>query len=130
MTGPLIFILPPLFYTKMLRMERKLDKRNNELALAEANLNDTEFLLKSFNGYGTIEPSRSDHTNFQSTMRKGWLIVRSEYFLAFLVIFFGIAATFTSTICNILDVKDLKQFWSPCIQNISLSYQLIPQQSI
>lgn len=54
-------------------------------------------------------------------------VLRSECIIALTVIIFGLAATSTSTFYNILDIKDLNEFWSPCIKNISLSKMLIPR---
>lgn len=128
LTGPLIFILPPLFYTKMLQLERKHDKQLFEAELSETDLNDTELLLKTAN-YGTIPSPRHQPISQrkQTYLQKSWSLLRSECLLSVIVIIFGVAATFTSTFYNILDIKSLNQFWSPCLQNISLSYQLIPK---
>jgi solute carrier family 32 (vesicular inhibitory amino acid transporter) len=128
LTGPLIFILPPLFYTKMLQLEKHHDKRMLEEALSEADLNDTEMLL-STSRYGTIpSPKREIYENeIVKLIKKIWKLLHSECMLASVVIVFGIAATFTSTFYNVKDINSLSQFWSPCIQNISLSYQLIPK---
>lgn len=128
LTGPLIFILPPLFYTKMLQMEKRFDRRNFASASYETDLNDTELLLKQPTQYGTIpSPKHESKDGFiMNVLKKIWSALRSEYLLSLTVIIFGVAATFTSTFYNILDIKSLNQFWSPCIQNISLSYQLIP----
>lgn len=127
LTGPLVFILPPLFYTKMLQLERKYDESLIDREVSETDLNDTDLLLKTTN-YGTIPSAKyesNDH-NTKTCLQKGWSVLRSECLLSFIVIVFGVTATLTSTFYNILDIKSLNQFWSPCIQNISLSYQLIP----
>lgn len=124
LTGPLIFILPPLFYTRMLQLEKRHDKRMLEEALSEADLNDTDLLLRT-SRYGTIpSPKRQIESGPAKDI---WKVLTSECMLASVVIVFGITATFTSTFYNVLDIKGLNQFWSPCIQNISLSYQLIPK---
>lgn len=125
LTGPLIFILPPLFYTKMLQLEKRHDKRMLEEE-SVGDLNDTEMLLSN-SRYGTIPSPKREVIGAKSRLQKSWKLLRSECMLASVVIVFGIAATFTSTFYNVLDIKGLNQFWSPCIQNISLSYQLIPK---
>jgi hypothetical protein len=108
----------------MLQLEERHDKRNLEEALSEADLNDTELLL-STSRYGTLpSPKRQIQSSSTKTI---WKLLGSECTLASVVIVFGIAATFTSTFYNVLDIKGLNQFWSPCIQNISLSYQMIPK---
>ena len=130
LTGPLIFILPPLFYTKLLQLEKRFDKRMLESTSLQTDLNDTELLLSpSRYGYGSIQSPkyRSSDNEIINVIKKIWSTVTSQCILAGTVIIFGMMATFTSTFYNILDIKDLNEFWSPCIQNISLSYILIPK---
>lgn len=112
----------------MLHMEKKFDKRMLE-STSDYPINDTELLLKSIAGYGTLPlPKHIKNGNHVTRiLKKSWLAIRSERLLALTVIIFGIAATFTSTFYNILDINGLDQFWSPCIRNISLSYVLIPK---
>lgn len=130
MTGPLIFILPPLFYTKMLQLERSHDKRvrdHDETSMTS--LNDTELLLSTTSQYGSIPTSKysEQQRSWMKKLKRVLKVVRSECIIAITVIAFGLAATFTSTFYNILDIKDLNEFWSPCIKNISLSKMLIPR---
>lgn len=129
LTGPLIFILPPLFYTKMLMLEKKFDNEENETSTSS--LNDTELLLKAsqYGAYGTLQLSKMENYDDNSNPLKEKLLrlLRSECVLSSVVIVFGIAATFTSTFYNIVGVSDFDAFWSPCIRNISLSKFLLPK---
>lgn len=106
--------------------DRQLEEEEEESGL---DLNDTELLLKTHNGYGSIQaPVYEPYENSsKKLLRKAWETLKSEWLLSFIVILFGVAATSTSTFYNILDIQDLNQFWSPCIKNISLSYQFIPK---
>ena len=126
LTGPLIFVLPPLFYTKMLQMEKTYDKLLLESTTTY--LNDTELLLRPSH-YGTLQSPKRVVLESLSVkiLRKMWNFMHSECLLSSVVIVFGIAATFTSTFYNLVDIKDLNQFWSPCIRNISLSKILLPK---
>lgn len=128
LTGPLIFILPPLFYTRMLQLERRFDKQNLESTSSFTDLNDTDLLLRS-SDYGTLQAPKYEYEapRPRGVIKKLLKFSKSECLLALLVILFGIAATFTSTFYNFLDIKGLDQFWSPCLQNISLSYEMIPK---
>lgn len=128
LTGPLIFILPPLFYTRMLQLERRFDKRNLESTSSLTDLNDTDLLLRS-SDYGTLRSPKYEYKapRPQGFIKKVLQFSQSECVLAALVILFGVAATFTSTFYNFLDIKGLDEFWSPCLQNISLSYEMIPK---
>lgn len=127
LTGPMIFILPPLFYRRLIRMERDFDEQNeretfNQLSIANSDddifRNDREQRHQHHNidSYGTFakQPTR--------------LIPRAECLLCFCndslvcmsVIVFGIIVTLTSTYFNITTISNnFDDFRSPCIQNIS-----------
>lgn len=127
LTGPLIFILPPLFYRRLLRMERDFDERNERdtiSAVSETNFGDDENLLNEHDqrrhtdSYGTFtkQPKR-----FIS--RSSWLFCFcNESVICISVIIFGIIVTITSTYFNLLSASNFDEFLSPCIQNISLSF--------
>lgn len=124
LTGPLIFILPPLFYTKMLQLEKVHDEET--ISLMSDYLTDADMLVKSSH-YGTVQSTHhiQNDSTFASKLitRVVWL-AKSECTLSIIVIIFGFCATLASTYYNIVDFKGF-QLWSPCIQNISLSYQLL-----
>lgn len=114
----------------MLHLERRFDKRNRENdETSMSNLNDTELLLSTTSRYGTIPPPKynEQEASCLQKLKKVLKVLRTECIIAVTVIVFGMAATFTSTFYNILDIKDLNEFWSPCIKNISLSKMLIPR---
>lgn len=121
LTGPLIFILPPLFYTKILKLERI-----HHEAMLEIN-NSNENLIDSLSeaNYGSIQMQIiEDNESLISKAVKALKdLIRSEFLLAIVVIAFGICATFASTFYNLKDFNRF-QMWSPCIQNISLSYKI------
>lgn len=123
LTGPLIFILPPLFYTKMLQLEKQYDDRHesppSEILRNLESTSDTDLLFQTAYGTMTSIPEKPPATGF---LCRFW---KSECILAGTVILFGLFATFSSTYYNIFDIKSVDQFWSPCIRNISLSYTLI-----
>jgi hypothetical protein len=124
LTGPLIFILPPLFYTKMLQLEKIHD--DEEDALMSDYVAETDLLIRA-SQYGTVQSI--SHVNCDSKfsnkiIRRFLRITRSDCTLSIIVILFGVCATLASTYYNVIDFKDF-QFWSPCIQNISLSYQML-----
>lgn len=117
LTGPLIFILPPLFYTKMLQLEKIHQEEETIALMSEYHTRSTE--------YGAVQVSMQDDYKFINIFVRGVKrIVKSECTLSIVVIIFGICATLASTYYNIIDFKGF-QFWSPCIQNISLSYELL-----
>lgn len=125
LTGPLIFILPPLFYRKICLMEiqlQKLREHSEEYDVMMGRFEDeTIELPRTQNIYGTFSDSldtlaRSVRTNLFS----------SEYavmdsILSMSVIFFGLIATIASTYFNARNANNLMNLWSPCINNISFA---------
>ncbi|XP_031616616.1 proton-coupled amino acid transporter 3 [Contarinia nasturtii] len=132
LTGPMIFILPPLFYRRLIRMERDFDEQNeretfNQLTIANSDddiFNQRDFQHRHDDNYGTFakQPKR--------------YIARSDFNLCFCtdsfacdslicvsVIIFGLIVTITSTYFNLTTVlNNFDDFRSPCIQNISASF--------
>lgn len=124
LTGPLIFILPPLFYTKMLQLEKIRDEET--ISLMSDYATDSDMLLRSSN-YGTVQSTHQTQCDSNLTLkviRKVARLVKSECTLSMIVIIFGTCATLASTYYNVIDFKGFT-LWSPCIQNISLSYQML-----
>ncbi|EAT38147.1 AAEL009923-PA, partial [Aedes aegypti] len=129
LTGPLIFILPPLFYQKMISLEAIYYQEMERIQSR-----DTLPLFPS--DYGSIGPQGTDtrrpppptlhwmgdcfsicHDRFQQFCR----FLYSDCILSGAVILFGIGATLISTYYNIFDVKDIgTQFWGSCAANITL----------
>jgi hypothetical protein len=109
----------------MLQMEKTYDQL---MAESTPHLNDTELLLKTSH-YGTLPSPKHEVPDSQplQVAKKIWKFMHSECLLASVVVIFGIAATFTSTFYNVVDINGLNQFWSPCIRNISLSKVLLPK---
>lgn len=132
LTGPLIFILPPLFYTRMLQMEREHDE-----SIARASTPDEETYARvrqaiqkrKYRGYGALLDTipegvaftgGSSYENFKHTLAIIGNVLRSDCLLSIAVILFGLVATFTSTYFNIFDGLDnFDAMWSPCIINIT-----------
>lgn len=136
LTGPMIFILPPLFYRRLIRMERDFDENNDASgssnSLSVTHFRDDEKLINDPN-----EPSSSHHHHSHNadsygtftkqpkpfTWRSKWLVfLYNESLLCVSVIIFGLIVTITSTYFNLLTASDFDEFYSPCIQNFSLSF--------
>lgn len=146
LTGPLIFILPPLFYSKIIRMEQKHDRdvrqQRSRRILMEYSMNDDdddddssscsdgdvteETLIAQYGTFQDRPSERASKTSSDYEMLYRWAnairIKCSEYFLLFFVILFGLTATFAATYFSVKHVKDLQEFWSPCLHNISYSF--------
>lgn len=142
LTGPLIFVLPPLFYSKILRLEAAYDQeviriRRNRTTLDDdsgetSTTADTDVPAPKTSpvavGYGTF--GRSARSRWRISAASGcwtrvcraWHCVCSDCTLSAAVIGFGLAATVASTYFSALHVQSLREFWSPCIHNISYSF--------
>jgi vesicular inhibitory amino acid transporter len=116
LTGPLIFILPPIFYTKMLQLEAIHDEEIEKLT--------SDSPVKSCGKYGALDLPAAPPTLFKVMATRIKKLMRSECTLSIIVIAFGIFATLASTFYNIKDFNGI-QLWSPCLQNISLSYKML-----
>lgn len=130
LTGPLIFILPPLFYNKILKLESLHDsevlrQKRLERIIDDDSEDDDGLTVGT---YGTFK-NRSGAMNSVETISKSCCGILFKYFkllysdcvLSISVILFGLGATFASTYFNIANVSAVKEFWSPCIFNTSYS---------
>lgn len=137
LTGPLIFILPPLFYHRLIRMERHFDERNEHNdtlnPLNGTNFGDDENILNDLDDQQQQQHDQQRrHTDNYGTFTKlpqrfisqsSWLFCFcNESLVCISVVFFGIIVTITSTYFNLLTASNFDEFRSPCIQNISLSF--------
>ncbi|XP_037029957.1 proton-coupled amino acid transporter 2 isoform X1 [Bradysia coprophila] len=130
LTGPLMFILPPLLYTKILKMEQSYDNEliKGIIARTSALDDDSEedYTLRQ-RRYGTFKaqkipvPSKCC-AKFGTTICKLFYLLYSDYVLSVAVIIFGVLATVASTYFNLFNVRSVSEFWSPCIYNISYSF--------
>lgn len=121
LTGPLIFILPPLFYTKITKMEQlhdeEIDRRRLDRMVLDDDSEDDVLINKI--GYGTFKAASFTK---KSVWQKCGTFLHSDRVLSVAVIIFGLAATLASTYFNIFNVSNIDDFWSPCINNISYSF--------
>lgn len=130
LSGPLIFILPPLFYRRLIQMERDFDERNEQETLNSLNVTSSgdDNLLSNNNtdndqrrridSYGTFaKPPKP------SIIRAKWLnCLNNDSIICISVVVFGLIVTITSTYFNLMTVSTVDDFGSPCIQNISFSF--------
>lgn len=114
----------------MKQLEAKHEKQliDEEVELI---LSDTELLLKNSYTYGAIDMHNINiKKRSLSSIKQFMKLIRSEYLISSVVIIFGFCATITSTYFSFFDIKGLNEFWSPCIQNISLSKLLLPKWNL
>lgn len=124
LTGPLIFILPPLFYMKITKMERLYDEEMLRQQLDRIALDDDseDDRLINKSRYGTFKNSNNMNKNVWQKCIYYCGKLYSDVILAVAVILFGLGATFASTYFSIFNVSNIAEFWSPCINNISYSF--------
>lgn len=145
LTGPMIFILPPLFYRRLIRMERDFDEQheretfNRQLTIATSD----DDIFNSDREQQQLQRRNNKHNHHYSggggivdsygTFEKqpNRLMPRQECLLCFCndslicvsVIVFGLIVTITSTYFNVMTISsNFDDFRSPCIQNISASF--------
>lgn len=138
LTGPLIFIFPPLFYQKIVKMEKIFD--DNEITKEYGTLmmdsedgntlSDDKVVVISTKYYGTFVKNKTilhkSRTCLGRCCEQSLEICRffyNDHFLSMAVIAFGVIATIASTYFNLFNVTTLKDFWSPCIHNITYHFR-------
>ncbi|XP_055525879.1 uncharacterized protein LOC129718810 [Wyeomyia smithii] len=139
LTGPLIFILPPLLYQKMTALEATSYREMERLKRRDTG--DVDRNSPLFHGvYGSIGHTpliaargnfspgnrvRESFTFCYHRIKRCCRFMRSDCILSICVIMFGIGATLSSTYYNIFDVKDIGlNFWKSCAANITLASDL------
>ncbi|XP_058812823.1 vesicular inhibitory amino acid transporter [Topomyia yanbarensis] len=137
LTGPLIFILPPLFHQKLTNLEA-ICYREMERIHSQDTSDDRESgsFQSAYGSTGQTPSTAFKRTRSRSVLARRWShcsnrikqwsrFMRSDCILAASVILFGIGATLSSTYYNIFDMKDIgNSFWMSCAANITLSSDL------
>ncbi|XP_050081741.1 uncharacterized protein LOC126569013 [Anopheles aquasalis] len=143
LTGPLIFILPPLFYQRMLELERLYSQElkrsystgssefGSTSGIEEEEAEEQELLQSSERAsawYGSIGSMGSGSLVKLRTsvgdcvavlgvqVRRLYHVMYSDCILAGAVIMFGIGATLASTYYNLFDVRE-SQLWFSCLSS-------------
>lgn len=122
LTGPLIFILPPLFYRRICRMEVRFNERKrtdatDDVMMGNEDGDEDKINLSALHGtYGTFTNELLTHAQRSHAIVDYFFI---DSTVSAFVIMFGIIATLASTYFNLLHVSNLKDFWTPCIYNIT-----------
>lgn len=103
LTGPLMFILPPLFYSRILVMQ--------SIAARERQTHANSKKLHAF-----VDASHHEFVSFQQ---------KSDFILVFLVMCFGIVATSVATFYSWSDAIAYAQFTPPCLVNFTAASGLL-----
>lgn len=109
LTGPLIFILPPLFYNKIVKLEKMHDL-------------EIEWLKSSSASTSTIYGSLERNSDSRLKIPKFLKYISTDWCISICVIYFGLAATITSTYFNVFNISTFENFWSPCLYNTSFNF--------
>uniref|UniRef100_A0AAG5CY03 Amino acid transporter transmembrane domain-containing protein n=1 Tax=Anopheles atroparvus TaxID=41427 RepID=A0AAG5CY03_ANOAO len=112
LTGPLIFILPPLFYQRMLELEKIY---NQELKRSYST-GSSEFSEERHEDTDQESEQSVPHVWYAAGTRLKQVgqFMYSDCILAGSVILFGIAATLASTYYNVFDMRE-SQLWFSCL---------------
>lgn len=118
-TGPLVFILPPLLYRRIRRMERV-----HQRIAAEASYGSLPLDLNYAPVELEMEPllvAKKPHSSPGCWLRVARLLNRLECDISctMAVLIFGVLATFLSTYLNLFTLTDLFKNNSPCLSNLT-----------
>lgn len=121
LTGPLIFILPPLFYRRICRMEqqfieRKQNDDTDDIMMGNEDGDENRINLDALHEtYGTFKQELLTYAHHANDFTEHFI----DSMLSAFVIVFGVIVTFASTYFNLLNVSSFKDFWMPCIYNVT-----------
>lgn len=124
-TGPLVFILPPLLYRRMVQLERCHQRIATEAAYGslplDLNYQPVEGPPPHFDG--------SARRTFAAMLEICWLRtvyafnrLQCDLSLSMSVLIFGVLATFFSTYLNLFELSELFQNNSPCFGNMTKGF--------
>ncbi|XP_037943882.1 amino acid transporter AVT1C-like [Teleopsis dalmanni] len=118
-SGPLVFILPPLLYRRISRMVRTHQRIATEAAYGSMKLDLNYDPMRM-----ELEPISSTET--ESALRVYWQRLVQSYrrlqcniSMSLAVLVFGLVATFFSTYLNIFKISNLFRNNSPCFGNLT-----------
>lgn len=136
LTGPMIFVLPPLFYRKLIRMERDFDERKERWIGSHLDaLTSTNFSNNGNDDGDNDETNLNSHSDRRTTDSYGTFIVHQKPFathsnwpfclcndsiVCVSVVIFGLVVTITSTYFNLMTAPNFDEFRSPCINILNL----------
>lgn len=131
LTGPLIFILPPLFHTRMLRLEREFNARRDPMEGSShsqypESIEQLEEVSNRNVSYGAITYDKYQTPRSPSLGSKciRWMrLLYSDCVLTVIVVGFGLTATFTSTFFSLPSLKEIIVGGS-CINNLTRKWEL------
>lgn len=115
------------------RMFLERSTTNEESSSSDVTDDDESIAVAPQPQYGTFRrhphETAPERHQFDSSLNErfcrwfNWFrIICSDFVLLFFVILFGLTATFAATYFSVKHVRDLNEFWSPCLHNISYSF--------
>lgn len=118
LTGPIVFVLPPMLYVKMLSLKREHEKRVKMEAIINIELtSDSETLLSEI----TPNVGYADSAKFCFVKQCISCVKssRTQRILCFLTATFGICSLILTTYVNVINTVQYANFSQPCIYNLS-----------
>lgn len=108
LTGPLMFILPPLFYGKLLKLKK------------QTYVQDSHDIISCYDDSHYLKKNSLKYDNH--------LVIpfeKIDILLAFLIICFGIVITFVATFYNWMNVIQYAQFKPSCLINATTNFFML-----
>lgn len=123
LTAPLVFILPPLFYLKMIHL-KSLHLQNVSFQQANHYMyhTDTDIVLIDACRYNCVRYTSQVHVakkDFFMKDKKFINLISYELIIIIIVVTFGIILMVTTTYFNVIDTIQYATFSPPCIYNIT-----------
>lgn len=120
--SPLVFILPPLFYLKILTIQdRRKEQLAIELFMKSADTDEETSSVKT-----SFSENLSYKTNFIDSVKKRDKCLFSskniECFICICIIIVSILCTIVSIYLNMKDASNFESFSYPCISNVSSTF--------
>lgn len=132
LTGPLMFIFPPLFFLRLCYMKSYKQKYGDNVKLTEQSINQNGDQARQQNGatsnfplilrnsfHNTYRTFTSGYENIDGSPLDEYDIKLHDILLAAIVAIIGLITTVIATYCSWSDTISSAQFSPPCISNIT-----------
>lgn len=120
LTGPIVFILPPMLYVKMLLLKQEHEKRLQLESVINAELKDESEDLQ--NETISIQQNIDEQFSFRQCVRYV-TNDRTQKVLCCLTATFGVCSMILTTYVNVINTVQYANFSRPCIYNLSMYLQ-------
>lgn len=119
LTGPLVFILPPMMYVKIMSLERRYEEPSTMESFT--NIVFTKIQEAKVTPTYTETTFRPKLPNFKDRFNSCLLSRYIETGLCYFIVIASVVLTLSTTYFNVISAISYSDFSKPCIYNISTS---------